>query len=140
MVNQGIQKHNPDSVDIDGGYCTRPSSPIDLEDDVFDTALSPEFHIIEEDSESSCSTEYNGNIDESDGEDTLNVLYETHQNERDLLGGYIDKLESENFPGTINRVQPYVTMYQQVDESMQESTLRASRKRKWQQINTLNSN
>lgn len=131
MVVQDIQKHNPDSIDIDEGYYTRASTPTHLKDNVLDTTLSSELHITEKDSEGSYFTECNQNIDMSDGEGTFNVLYETHQNEWDLLGGYIDKLESENFSGTINRVQPYVTMYQQVDESMQESTLRASRKRKW---------
>jgi|GEM_PF-5478431 len=78
MVGQGIQKHNSDS--IDEGYITRSSTPTShthLEDDVLDTTLSSELHITEEDSEGSYSTKYNENIDESEGEDTLNVLYET---------------------------------------------------------------
>ncbi|WP_250296474.1 hypothetical protein [Wolbachia endosymbiont of Oedothorax gibbosus] len=162
MVGQGIQKHNPDSTDE--GYITRsptPTSCTHLEDDVLDTTLSSELHITEEDSEGSYPTEHNENIDESEGEDTLNVSYETcteyiedmdkpehedalsvlnetHQSERDWLDDHMD--EFENFLETINRVQPCVTIYQQVDKSMQESTLHALQEKEWQQVNTLNSN
>ncbi|QMV45805.1 hypothetical protein HC358_01535 [Wolbachia pipientis] len=101
-------------------------------------------HITEKDSEGSYSTEYNKNIDESDGEDILNISRETPRSDldfiNDLINDHMDELEFENFSGTINRVQPCVTIYQQVDESMQESTLYVFWKREWQQINILNSN
>lgn len=71
MVGQDIQKHNPGSIDEE--YDTRASTPTNhthLEDDVLDTTSLSKLHIIEEDSEGSCSTEYNENIDESEGEGT----------------------------------------------------------------------
>lgn len=135
MVGQDIQKHNPDSTDE--GYDTRASTPTSrthLEDDVLDTTLSSELHITEEDSEGSYSTEYNENIDESEGEDTLNVsyetcpvygdmdedalsvLYETCQSEQDIE----DELEDLEVMGTF---QPDIAIYKQVDECVRKNTL-----------------
>ncbi|MDR0773558.1 MAG: hypothetical protein LBE46_04580 [Wolbachia pipientis] len=135
MGYQGIQKHNPDS--IDEGYITRsptPTSRTHLEDDVLDTTLPSELHITEEDSESSYPTEHNENIDESEGEDTLNVsyktcpeyedmdegalsvLYETCQSEQDIE----DKLEDLEVMGTF---QPDIAIYKQVDECVRKNTL-----------------
>lgn len=140
MVGQGIQKHNPDS--IDEGYITRSPTPTNFEDGAIDEPEDegtsdhnvPNKTPIDE----RYPSFYRCFTNEPEDEDALSVLNETHQSEWDWLDDHID--EFGNFLETINRVQPCVTIYQQVDKSMQESTLHALREREWQQVNTLNSN
>ncbi len=123
MVGQGIQKHNPDSIDIDGGYYTRASTPIHLEDDVFDTALSPEFHIIEEDSEGSCSTEYNENIDESDRNILNKAFIEDDKDTPDHILNETFIIEEDELEDleVMSELQLDGAIYEQVDERMKEN-------------------
>ncbi|NEV49715.1 hypothetical protein EUZ93_04475 [Wolbachia pipientis] len=123
MVNQGIQKHNPDSIDIDEGYNTHTSTPIHLEDDVFDTALSPELHIIEEDSEGSCSTEYNENIDESDRNILNKAFIEDDKDTPDHILNETFIIEEDELEDleVMSELQLDGAIYEQVDERMKEN-------------------